>query len=426
MSDRNVNKGSNTQYDFTTAIDRREQGALKWELMKSWNEDAYIMGITPLSVADMEFKTAPPIIEGLKNYLDYITLGYSGAYDKYYGSVMSWMYRRHNWKINREWVVNTPGVVNAFFAAVEAFSAPGDGVIVFKPVYYPFFEAIKQNGRTIVNCPLIRDKDNYYTMDFDLFDELTQIDTNKLLLLCSPHNPVGRVWKKEELERLGQICLKNGVTVISDEIWMDFIYKGAKHIPFTAVNEAFADISIVCTAPSKTFNLAGMATSNIIIPNTRKREEYTIVLARLRNDMVNVLGYRACEIAYNECEDWFEQMLKVVDDNQKLVSRRMSEISHAISKIKPLSIPLSAQVMEGTYVQWMDFRGLDMEPKEMEKFMHEEALFFLDEGYIFGDEGIGFERINLAAPTHVIKHSLDMLENALIRHFSQIKQKSNQ
>jgi len=404
------------EYDFTTVIDRKGQGSSKWNLMKTWNEDAYLRGITPLSVADMEFKMAPPIIEGLKKYLDYVTLGYSVAYDEFYGAVMNWMYRRHNWTVKKEWIVNTPGVVNAFFAAVEAFTDPGDGVLIFKPIYYPFFDAINMNGRELVNCPLHRDKDNYYTIDFGNFEELAKQPKNKLLILCSPHNPVGRVWKKSELEKLGEICLRHNVIILSDEIWMDFVLaEDAKHTPVAALSDEIADITVTCTAPSKTFNLAGMATSNIMISNSKMREQYRKVLMRVRSASVNVLGYKACEIAYNECEGWFDQLLKIIDTNQRMVNSRLTAISNEISKVKQLSTPLRAPLIEGTYLQWMDFRGLGMEHLEMEKFMHEEALFFLDEGYIFGDEGVGFERVNLAAPSGVISDALDMLELALKR-----------
>lgn len=407
------NKECGFKYDFTTLIDRRGQGASKWNLMRTWNEDAYVRGITPLSVADMEFKMAPPVIEGLKKYLDVATLGYSVAYDEFYGAVMNWMYRRHNWRIKKEWIVNTPGVVNAFFAAVEAFSNPGDGVVLFKPVYYPFFDAINMNGREIVNCPLLRDENNYYTVDYDLLDKLTQNEKNKLIFLCSPHNPVGRVWKRQELEKIGEICLKNKVTILSDEIWMDFILGETKHTPLASISEEIANITITCTAPSKTFNLAGMGTSNIIISNEEMRQTYQKILMRVRSASVNALGYKACEIAYNECEEWFEELLKVIDLNQREVNRRVALLSEEISRVKKLPVPLSAPLVEGTYLQWMDFRGLEMSPQEMEAFMHDEAMFYLDEGYIFGDEGVGFERINLAAPHSVIRNAMNRFETAL-------------
>lgn len=330
---------------------------------------------------------------------------------------MNWMHRRHGWQIKKEWIVNTPGVVNAFFAAVEAFTEPGEGVILFKPIYYPLFNAITLNCREIVNCPLVRDADNYYTIDFDLFEKLTKDEHNKLLFLCSPHNPVGRVWKRCELEKIGEICLKNNVTILSDEIWMDFILGETAHTPVAAISNELADITVTCTAPSKSFNLAGMATSNIVIANAELREKFTNVLLRVRSASVNVLGYKACEIAYDECEGWLDELLRVIDINQREVNRRLAQISDEISKVKPLSIPLSAPLIEGTYLQWMDFRGLEMGQLEMEAFMHDEAMFFLDEGYIFGDEGIGFERVNLAAPTCVITAAMNSLESALRRRF---------
>lgn len=421
MNDFSSSPPSECMYDFSTVIDRRGQGASKWNLMRTWNEDAYVRGITPLSVADMEFKMAPQIIEELKKYLDVATLGYSVGYDEFYGAVMNWMSRRHGWIIKKEWIVNTPGVVNAFFAAVEAFTDPGDGVILFQPVYYPFFDAVNMNGRKIINCSLRRDQNNYYTIDFDHFEELAKNDANKLLLLCSPHNPVGRVWKRAELKKLAEICLRNNVTIISDEIWMDFVFGENRHTPLASISDEIANITVTCTAPSKSFNLAGMATSNIVIPNRQLRETYTRVLMRVRSSSVNTLGFKACEVAYNECEEWLGELLKVIDTNQKIVSDRLSALSDEISKICPLTTPLSAALIEGTYLQWMDFRGLGMTNEEMEKFMHEEAMFFLDEGYIFGDEGIGFERINLAAPTSVIESAVNALADALLRYYGKTR-----
>lgn len=395
-------KDERKNYDFTSLVSRKGLGSSKWEQMYEWNPNV-LDEVIPLSVADMELKNPPEIIEGLKEYLDEVILGYSKAYQNYYSSVISWMLKEHEYKIEQEWIVNTPGVVNALYAAVNSFTEEGDGVIIFRPVYYPFSNAIIQNGRKLVNCPL-KEEDGYYSIDYEKFDELSKDEKVKLLVFCSPHNPVGRVWKQEELEKVAEIALKNNIIVVSDEIWSDLILGDNKHIMFGKVNEKLTDERlIICTAPSKTFNIAGLATSNIIIKNKKLREKYCETLQKMRSSSVNVLGYKACEIGYTKCKDWLVELLKVLNTNQQLVHNFFKE---KFPKIK-------APLIEGTYLQWIDFRALNLSNQELENFMHFEAQFFCDEGYVFGDEGNGYERINLAAPTWVIKKSLARLEIAL-------------
>lgn len=390
------------KYDFETLVSRKGQGASKWEQMYGWNPNI-AEDVVPLSVADMELKNPPEVIEGLKKYLDEVILGYSRAYPEYYDSVISWFDRKHNYKIEKDWIVNTPGVVNAFFGAVNAFTDKGDGVIIFRPVYYPFSSAIEANKRELINCPLIN-TDGYYTIDYDKFEELAKDPKNKLLIFCNPHNPVGRVWTPEELEKVGKICIENDVILVSDEIWCDLMMPGYTHTVMASVSKEIEDITITCTAPSKTFNLAGMATSNIIIKNKEIREKYVEALTIMRSTSVNTLGFKACEIAYNECEGWLDELITVLDHNQKLV-KEFLESRHPEIKV---------YLSEGTYLQWLDFRGLGMTNEELEEFMHMDAQFITDEGYVFGSEGDGYERINLAAPTWVIQRELDRLDKALV------------
>lgn len=389
------------KYDFTTLVSRKNTGASKWEQMYGWNPNV-ADDVVPLSVADMEIKPAPEIIEGLKKYLDTAILGYTKAYPAFLDSVISWMERRHKYKIEKEWILNTPGVVNAFYAAVNAFTDPGDGVIIFRPVYYPFSMAIEKNKRTLVNCPLI-ETDGYYTIDYDKFEELAKKPENKLLIFSNPHNPVGRVWTEEELRKVGEIAVKNNVIIVADEIWCDLIMPGYEHYMMSRLGGEIEENIILCTAPSKTFNLAGLATSSIIVKNKEIREKYAEMLQIMRSASVNILGFKACEIAYNECEEWLEELITVLDTNQKVVKKFFEE---RFPKIK-------ARLIEGTYLHWLDFRALGMSDEEMEEFMHMDAQFFTDEGYIFGDEGSGYERINLAAPTWVIEASLEKLGAAL-------------
>ncbi len=389
------------KYDFETLVSRKEHGSAKWDQMYGWNPNI-AEDVVPLSVADMEFKTAPEIVEGLKNYLDEVILGYSRPYPAYYNAVISWFERKHNYKIEKDWIVTTPGVVNAFFGAVNAFTEEGDGVIIFRPVYYPFSSAINDNNRNLVNCPLINN-DGHYTIDYDKFEELAKDPKNKLLIFCNPHNPVGRVWTPEELEKVGKICIENDVVLVSDEIWCDLMMPGHEHTMTATVSEEIANITITCTAPSKTFNLAGLATSNIIVSNEEIRKQYVRALERMRSTSVNVLGYKACEIAYNECEGWLNELIPILDHNQRLVKEFLE------SRHPELKVYLS----EGTYLQWLDFNGLGMDNDKLEEFMHMDAQFITDEGYVFGDEGNGYERINLAVPTWVLQRELDRLDSAL-------------
>lgn len=389
------------KYDFNTLISRKNTGSSKWEQMYKTNPNIG-EDIVPLSVADMELKNAPEIIEGLREYLKSAVLGYTSPYKAFTDSVVDWMQRRHNFSIKPQWIVNTAGVVPAFFTAIRAFTKPGDGVVIMSPVYYPFYNAIKFNERTLVDCPLI-EKNGYYTIDFEKFDEITKKPENKLFLFCSPHNPVGRVWKKEELEKVAEIAVKNNLIVVSDEIWADLIMPGYEHYMMGRLGGEIEERLITCTAPSKTFNLAGLATSSIIIKNKELREKYSEMLQVMRSASVNILGFKACEIAYNQAEKWLEELLVVLDTNQKAVKEFFEK---KFPKIK-------VKLIEGTYLQWLDFRALGISDEELERFMHMDAQFFTDEGYIFGEEGSGYERINLAAPTWVIERELERLGKAL-------------
>lgn len=386
------------KYDFETIISRKNQGSAKWDLMYKINPDVG-NNIVPLSVADMEFENPPEIKEGLKKYIDEMILGYTVPTDDYYNSVINWMKKRHNFKIEKDWIINTPGVVTAFFNAVKMFTKKGDGVIVMSPVYYPFFASIKENDRIIKDCPLIEDNGNY-KIDFEKFEELTK--ENKLFIFCSPHNPVGRVWTEDELKKLEEIIIKNDVLVIADEIHHDLIMPGNKHIVFQTLSDKLANRTITCTSASKTFNIAGLGMSNIIIKNKELRERFQKGLdeGSIRTSM---MGIKGTEVAYNECEDWLEELLVVVDNNQKIVKKYFE-------KNYPM---IKAPLIEGTYLQWLDFRNLNLSDKDLEKLMQFKAEVFLDEGYIFGENGSGFERINLAAPTIVIEDALKRIGKAI-------------
>ncbi|MVX64610.1 putative C-S lyase [Clostridium chromiireducens] len=390
------------KYDFETLVPRKNVGSSKWNLMEKYNVDIS-KNIIPFSVADMEFKNPPEIIEGLKRYMDSSVFGYTEATEDYYEAVCSWMERRHHWKIKKEWITEFSGVVPALYTIVRALTKEEDGVLVMTPVYYPFYKSISANNRRIVKSELILCED-HYEIDFKDLEEKAKLESTKLMILCNPHNPVGRVWREEELNKIGKICLDNNVLIVSDEIHFDLIMPEYRHTVFANISEEFEQNSVICTAPSKTFNLAGLQTSNIIIPNKKIRDR---ILSERRavigNSGLNIFGYKACEIAYNQCEEWLNELIQVLNTNKALVENFMK-----------LNIPEVKVInLEGTYLQWIDFRALEKDHKALEKFMTAEAMLFLDEGYIFGDEGRGFERINLACPTKILQGALDRLLEAV-------------
>ena len=368
-------------------------------------------GIIPLSVADMELKNAPEIQEGLKRYIDNSVLGYSNPTDAYLDAVIGFMKRHHDWDVKKEWIYQTPGVVSALFFAVKAYTDPGDGVIIMTPVYYPFYGAVTANGRVVVENPLIEDGDSY-RIDFEDLERKAKDPKNKLILLCSPHNPVGRVWTREELEHIGRICIDNDVLIVSDEIHFDLIMPGYHHTVFSTISEEFNQHCAVCTAPSKTFNLAGMQTSNIMIANEEIRKKFIDQVESCGMYIANILGYEACRIAYTDCDAWLKELLEVIVRNkeyiEQFVARHLPQV-----KVKRL---------EGTYLLWLDFRAYGLSAKELEHFMKMDAQLFFDDGYMFGQSSEGFKRINMACPTWVIEQAMDRLLAAMKEKFPETVQ----
>ena len=385
------------KYDFETLIDRSTHGSGKWEAMREKNP-ATKEGVVPFSVADMELKNAPEIAEGLKQYMDTHILGYTGPTQEYRETVCAWMKGQHGWDVDPESIVCTCGVVSALFVMVKAFCQPGDGIILMPPVYYPFYMAAENGGCQVVRCPLIYEN-NSYTMDLDLLEKLAADPKNKMLIFCSPHNPVGRVWTKEELRRVGEICIRNGVRIISDEIHFDLIIPGHHHTVFPNAGD-FGDKVIVCTAPSKTFNLAAMQTSNIIIPNKEDREAFQ---KELGHGGPGALGLEACRIAYTQCKPWMEEVLQVIYGNYQFA---LGFLKERLPEIKPIEL-------QGTYLLWLDCTALGKTAEELEDIMVNKGQLFFDEGYVFGSEGAGFERVNLAVPQWVLKEGLERLEAAV-------------
>lgn len=386
------------KYDFETLVRRKDTGSHKWDMMYQKNPETG-EEIVPFSVADMEFKNAPEIIEGLKEYLDTHIMGYTGATDSYFESVIEWMRERHGFTPKKEWFIETAGVVPAIYQMVQAFTEPGDAVMIMTPVYYPFAEAVLRNGRRLVETEL-KNTDGYYEIDFRDLEEKATSEEVKLLILCSPHNPVGRVWTKDDLNQIADICLKNHVFIISDEIHFDLILPGYQHVSMATLGDNYLNNCAICTAPSKTFNLAGFQTSNIMIPNGVYRNKMTKARGYFS---LNILGYQACELAYRKAGSWLDELLLVLEKNKKMVDTFFEE-KFPMFRVSPL---------QGTYLIWIDFRAMGLKPRELEKFMQEKAQLYFDEGYIFGKAGEGFERMNIACPTAVLEDALKRLEKAL-------------
>lgn len=386
------------KYDFETLVNRTGTGSEKWDMMKQEMPDIS-PDIVPFSIADMEFKPAPELIEGLKEYLDQAVLGYTGATEDYYKSVVRFMERRHGFSPEREWIVEIAGIVPALKQMVAAFTKPGDGVLIMRPVYHPFTAAVEENGRTLVVSELVV-KGNTYEIDFeDLEQKASRFDVT-LLILCSPHNPVGRVWTREELVRVCEICLKHQVYMISDEIHFDIIMPGYQHVSVGNLEKKYLDNCAICTAPTKSFNIAGLQVSNLIIPDKEHRERLTVSRGYYA---LNMISYKACELVYNCCEEWLSEMVSYVDQNRRLAEEFFAENLPMVKVFE----------LQGTYLMWLDFRELGMEAEELEQFMKCQAKLFLDEGYIFGESGRGYERLNLACPSWVLKAALERLREAV-------------
>lgn len=386
------------KYNFDEEINRFNTSSVKWDEV-----DTIFNGenLLPMWVADMDFKVPEPVIEAIKQRAEHGIFGYTARNDSYYEAIINWMQRRHNWKVEKDWICHAPGVVPALGMIVRTFTKPGDKIIIQSPVYYPFTNVVEKNERVIVQNPL-KYEDGKYVMDFEDLESKFDHDV-KMIIISSPHNPVGRVWTKEELTQLGDICLKHNILVVSDEIHFDLILKGHSHTPFASISEEFAQNSIICTAPSKTFNLAGLQTSNIIIPNKNIREKFTNTLESLFIGMTSTFGLVATESAYRYGDEWLDQLLVYLQKNLEFLT---DYINRNIPELKVIPT-------EGTYLVWIDCRELGLEAKELEHLMQKEARVALDEGYIFGKSGEGFTRMNIACPRSILEEGLKRIEKAV-------------
>lgn len=386
-------------YDFDKVIDRRGSNCLKYDFALERGKHE---GMLSFWVADMDFQTAPAIVKRLQETVAGGIYGYTDTKDDYCRAIAAWYEKYFDWRPKKEWLIKTPGVVFALAAAVRAYTKEGDKVLIQQPVYYPFKEVIQDNGREVVSAPLQLTQ-GHYEIDFEELEEKLSDEKVKLFLLCSPHNPVGRVWKEEELKKMGDLCLKYHVIIVSDEIHGDFTYPGHRHIVFASLGKEYEQNSIICTAPSKTFNIAGLQVSNIFIPNDSLRRKFQVAVNQAGYSQLNMLGLAACQAAYEEGRPWLEELKIYLKNNLDFLRQYIQENIPEVHLIEP----------EGTYLVWLDFRELGLSEEDLEDLIVNKANLWLDSGAIFGKVGEGFERINIACPRSFLKEALDHLKAAI-------------
>ncbi len=382
--------------NFDKVIDRHNTNSYKWDALGEFYGRNDLLSMW---VADMDFESPKVVIDAMRNRLEHGIFGYTFVSDSFKESVKKWMLNRHEWVIDKNEIVVTPGVVPAINFAIRAFSRPGDKVIVQTPVYYPFFDAIKNTGRHVVENPLAYSNGEY---KMDLEDFKSKIDNRtKLFILCSPHNPVGRIWSKDELEKIAKICLENDILIISDEIHSDIIRKGYRHIPLASISDEIAQNTISCYSVSKTFNLAGLETSAILIKNSKLRVELEKSMENLNIFSSNIFGLVAMEAAYNHGQNWLEELLDYLEDNHQFVQRFFEDTNVKVVKA------------QGTYLVWLDFSNLNISQKELNDLLVNKAKVALVNGEKFGKNGVGFMRLNIGCPKSILEEGLNRIATAL-------------
>lgn len=386
-----------SKFDFDTITDRSNTNAIKYDLAEKRNKP---LDAISLWVADMDFKTAPCIQKALAEKAAHGIYGYSRPDSRYYNALRNWLLTEHNFEIKDEWVVNTPGVSYAFATAIRALTEEGDAVLITRPVYYPFSSVINNQNRKLVNSALVL-KNGHYEIDYEYFENKIISEKVKVFLFCSPHNPGGRVWTKEELEKISEICLKHNVIVISDEIHSDITFENHKHTVFASISDETRENSIICTAPSKTFNLAGLQFSNIIIPNEKLRSKFTKEMERTGYDEPSLMGIVAATAAYSEGKEWFEAAKAYIWNNILFAEKLVREKCPKIKVLKP----------EGSYLLWMDFSAFELSDSQINDRILNKAKVWLDGGIMFGPEGEKFQRINCATPRAILEKALIQICN---------------
>lgn len=386
-------------YSFDKVIDRRNTNSLKHDFAA---ENGLPENVMPMWVADMDFKAPEAVLDALENSVNHGIFGYSDLKDDYYEAVAGWFTRHFSWTPEKEWLVQTPGVVYALAMAVRALTEKGESVIIQPPVYYPFYNVIRNNQRKIIESPLVY-TDGKYTIDFEDFEKKVKENDVKLFILCSPHNPVCRVWTKDELKKLGGICKKYNLYVVADEIHCDFTYEGHPHNIFTEAVPEMADRTIICTAPSKTFNIAGLQCSNIWIPDEALRQRYKDEIAASGYTVPNNLGIVACKAAYEGADEWYKECWKYIQNNLAFVREYLKENIPKIRLVEP----------EGTYFAWLDCSGLGLSAEELNDLIINKAGLWLDAGDIFGKIAEQFQRVVLACPRETVEKAMEKLKSAV-------------
>lgn len=380
---------TNMKYDFDKITQRCGTNSYKWDS----TDDKEVL---PMWVADMDFPTAPCIINALEKRVEHGIFGYTRVPEEYYDAVISWFSRRHHWKPKREWFIYTSGVVPALSAVIKALTNVGDKVLTLTPVYNCFFSSIRNNGCELDSCAL-RYEDNTFSIDYEDLERRAADPKTTLMLLCNPHNPSGRVWTREELRRIGDICIKNNVVVVADEIHCELVHPGFTYTPFASVSEEFQKHSVTCVAPSKAFNIAGLQIANIIVENDKWRQRIDKAININEVCDVNPFGVIATIAAYNEGEEWLNQLLQYIHGNYLFFKDYCEE-----------HLPqLPVAPLEGTYLAWMDCRSLGIPSEELEEELMKEAKLWLNAGSMYGKEGEGFMRWNLACPRQLVKEGLE-------------------
>ena len=390
------------KYDFNKIINRNNTKSLKYDFAKERNMPEDLL---PLWVADMDFQTSPEIIEALNKAVSHGIYGYSEGKEEYFDAVYNWYNDNFNWQVKKEWLIKTPGVVFAIVLAINALTNEGDSVLIQNPVYYPFTEVIIDNNRKLVNNSLVRNGKKY-EIDFEDFEKKIVDNNVKVFILCNPHNPVGRVWTKEELEKMGDICLKHNVVIMDDEIHCDFTYPGFKFTSFMTLDEKYHNSLVLYTSPSKTFNVAGLQPANIIIKNPELRAAYRKANAAAGYSQGSIMGQVAVKSVYTKGDEWVNELVEYITGNMNYMRDFVKENFPKAHFVDP----------EGTYLTWVDFSGYGFTDEELEHIMVEEAHLWLDSGKVFGPATAQFERFNLACPRATVVKAMEQLKAALDNH----------
>lgn len=389
------------KYNFDEKVDRKGTYSAKWEEI---GDNFISSDLLPMWIADMDFKTAPEIIEAMKKRVEHGVFGYVHRPDLYYKAVSKWVQRRFQYEIDYKSLVYSQGVVPSLSLLIRLLTKEKEKVLIQSPVYYPFRKVIENNNRGLEENNLIKDENGYYKIDFEDLEKKLSDELVKLFIFCSPHNPVGRVWKKEELEKISELCLKYNVRIVSDEIWRDIIMPGNNHIPIASISKESEKNTITCFSPTKTFNLAGIQGSLVTFPNEDERKMFDLELETLDIKRNNIFSLVSFEAAYTKCDEWVEQLINYLNKNMDYVVSFIEEKLPEIKVIKP----------EGTYLMWLDFSKLNMGRKELGYFLQIQGRVALDEGYWFGENGEGYERINIACPREMLEECMKRIEIAIV------------